>query len=214
MKKNKPIGFKYVTECKDLPEFFRRPPTEIFKDWMEEAKAKLAPEPTAFCLSTVNKKGSPDSRMLLLKEANATGFTFFTNYKSPKSLQLLSKKEAAMVFFWPTLARQVRVYGKIARVSAVESDRYFSTRPRGSQIGAWASEQSQNLSTRDELLRKTAVIEKRFSGKEVPRPPHWGGFVLDPLSLEFWIGQESRLHDRYFFKRDGKSHWKISRLSP
>ena len=182
----------------------------------EQAKRiapELWPEPTAFALGTVDEEGRPAVRILLLKGVDERGFVFFTNYESRKGRELLSTQRAAMCFHWPHLERQVRVEGRAERVSDEEADAYFATRPRGSQIGAWASIQSQPMAQPGDLEARVAEIERRFAGRPVPRPPHWSGFRVVPDRIEFWHGMPSRLHERELYTR-GEGGWRIERLYP
>jgi pyridoxamine 5'-phosphate oxidase len=171
------------------------------------------PEPTAFALATVGIDDRPSVRMLLLKEASDAGFVFFTNLGSRKGRELLARPAAAMVFHWQPLDRQVRVEGRVERVSDEEADAYFATRARGSQIGAWASLQSEPMRDLAELDQRFAEFEARFAGGSVPRPPHWSGFRLVPSRVEFWISQPSRLHTRHLYSRDAHG-WRIETLYP
>jgi pyridoxamine 5'-phosphate oxidase len=164
-------------------------------------------------LGTVDAEGVPDSRIVLVRAADARGFTFFTNYESAKSRQLEARPVASAVFSWLDLHRQVRVRGTVERVTASESDEYFATRPRGSQIGAWASPQSEPIADRAELDRLVAEVTARFDGVDVPRPPHWGGWLLVPSEIEFWQGRPSRLHDRLRYHRSAAA-WHVTRLAP
>lgn len=189
-------------------------PIESFKRWFAKAARSGEKFPEAMTLATVSKSGAPHARVVLLKGIDERGFSFYTNYRSPKSKDLLATGKAALVFYWQNLDRQVRVTGKVRLLSEAESDAYFATRPRGSQIGAWASAQSQVLSTRATLEKEVRRLQKRFAGKPVPRPPHWGGFRLEPHTLEFWIGQKSRLHDRFTYSRKPRAGWSVRRLSP
>jgi pyridoxamine 5'-phosphate oxidase len=182
----------------------------------EQAKRiapELWPEPTAFALGTVDEEGRPAVRILLLKGVDERGFVFFTNYESRKGRELLSTQRAAMCFHWPHLERQVRVEGRAERVSDEEADAYFATRPRGSQIGAWASIQSQPMAQPGDLEARVAEIEQRFAGRPVPRPPHWSGFRVVPDRIEVWHGMPSRLHERELYTR-GEGGWRIERLYP
>jgi len=190
-------------------------PFAQFRDWMQFASEVGLHEPEAMVLSSVGADGMPSSRHVLLRGLDH-GFVFFTNYTSHKGRELEARPMAAICFPWNLLARQVRVEGNVERVSAVESDAYFATRPRGSQIGAWASDQSEVLADRAELEAKWAAAEARFDGGEVARPPHWGGFRVVPARIEFWQGRPSRLHDRfrYTVESDEASGWRIDRLSP
>lgn len=191
-------------------------PIARFQEWFAEAqrvdRARL-PEPTAFTLATVDAAGQPSARILLLKGVDARGFVFYTNYESRKARELSASGRAALCFWWPPLERQVRVEGTVARVTPEESDAYFASRPRGSQVGAWASLQSRTLAAPEELDRRVAEFEREFAGREVPRPPHWGGWRLTPARIEFWTNQPSRLHVRELYVRDGNG-WRVERLYP
>jgi pyridoxamine 5'-phosphate oxidase len=171
------------------------------------------PEPTAFALATVGTDDRPSVRMVLLKDATTAGFVFYTNYGSRKGRDLLARPSAAMCFHWQPLDRQVRVEGDVNRVSDEEADAYFATRARGSQLGAWASRQSEPMADPAELSRRLAEVEARFAGRSVPRPPYWSGFRLVPERIEFWIGQPSRLHVRHLYSRDG-ADWRVQTLYP
>ncbi len=188
-------------------------PFEQFNLWYSQAEEAGIAEPHAMTLSTVDALGAPDARVVLARAADERGFVFYTNYDSAKSAQLEENPVASAVFAWLDLHRQVRVRGNIMKVSAAESDDYFASRPRASQIGAWASPQSQVLANRDELESMVADMTARFEGKEVPRPENWGGWRLIPVSIEFWQGRPSRLHDRFRYVRDRDS-WTMSRLAP
>lgn len=173
------------------------------------------PLPEAMTLATVDREGRPDARMVLLKGFGDDGFRFFTNYEGVKAGQIESSGEAALVLFWAPLDRQVRVRGAVRKLDAEASDRYFASRDRGSQIGAWASPQSQRLPDEREALEDlTARASDRFGEGDVPRPPHWGGFIVEPRSIEFWQGRGSRLHDRFLFERENGGAWEITRLAP
>ena len=171
------------------------------------------PEPTAFALATASADGSPSVRMVLLKDATNAGFVFYTNYESRKGRELLARPAAAMCFHWQPLDRQVRVEGPVERVSDEEADAYFASRARGSQLGAWASRQSEPMAAPRDLDRRFAEVEARFAGGPVRRPPHWSGFRLVPQRMEFWISQPSRLHLRHLYTRDG-ARWRIETLYP
>jgi len=188
-------------------------PFAWFGRWLEEARAHAGiAEPTAMILST-SDDGQPDARVLLLKDFDHRGFVFYSNLQSRKGSQLAANPHVSMLFFWMPLGYQVRIQGSVVPVSDAEADAYFASRPRGSQVGAWASKQSQPLASREELMERVAKYEKQFDGIDVPRPPHWSGFRLVPESIEFWQAGEYRLHDRHRFTRahDG---WKVERLYP
>ncbi len=186
-------------------------PVAQFRDWFERAERE-AVLPEAIALATVDERGRPDARMVLLKGFGAGGFRFFTNYDSAKAGQL-EPGPAAIVAYWRELDRQVRIRGPVERLPETESDAYFATRPRAAQIGAWASPQSRSIDSRERLDRLVADAEARFGEGEVPRPPHWGGYLLRPEEIEFWQGQVARLHDRFRYTRDGDG-WRIERLAP
>jgi pyridoxamine 5'-phosphate oxidase len=188
-------------------------PFLLFQQWFGDTlKARLL-DPNAMTLSTLGLDGRPALRTVLLKEFDPKGFVFFTNYESQKGKELARKPLAGLLFYWPTLSRQVRVDGRVSRVSAGESDSYFHSRPRGSQISAWVSRQSERVPNREYLEKKTSEFEKKFEGKAVPRPPYWGGFRLTPDRFEFWSGKPNRLHDRLRYVKKG-AKWQRERLSP
>ncbi|MBI2615447.1 MAG: pyridoxamine 5'-phosphate oxidase [Gemmatimonadetes bacterium] len=188
-------------------------PIQQFAAWFGPRAASGIPEATAMTLATADKDGRPSARTVLLKEASEQGFAFFTNYDSPKARQLLENPSAALVFYWPESDRQVIVSGRVTKVVDEESDAYFRSRPRGSQLGAWASQQSQPIESREVLERRVAELDGQYAGRDVPRPSFWGGFRLVPETFEFWQGRESRLHDRFRYSRDG-GRWVIERLAP
>jgi pyridoxamine 5'-phosphate oxidase len=190
-------------------------PIALFEKWFAEAKAAEPNDPEAMALATVDATGLPDVRVVLLKAAGENGFVFYTNEQSAKGGELASNPKAALVMHWKSIRRQVRVRGAVERVSAQEADSYFATRSRPSQIGAWASDQSRPLDSRATFEARVAEVEKRFDGKEVTRPPHWGGYRIKPVQIEFWMDQPYRLHDRVKFTRnDAGDAWQKTRLYP
>ena len=186
-----------------------------FQQWLEQAAAAGTALPEAMTLATATADGRPSARMVLLRGCDERGFVFFTNYESRKAGDLTANPRAALVFFWEPQDRQVRVEGRVEKVSAEESDTYFHSRPRGSRLGAWASPQSQVLPGRDALDAWVNEMEAKYAGQDVfPRPPHWGGYRVVPELIEFWQGQPSRLHDRLRYQRQADGSWKIDRLAP
>ncbi len=186
-------------------------PFEQFKLWFGFAVQTDAHNANAMALSTVHNN-RPSSRIVLLKELDATGFTFYTNYSSAKSKQIAENKYAALLFFWKENERQIRIEGVLEKVSETASNEYFKTRPRESQIGAWASPQSETTS-REDLEKRVAEFSAKFEGKDVPRPQHWGGFRLVPEKFEFWQGRAGRLHDRFVYNKENTG-WNIFRIAP
>lgn len=192
-------------------------PFEIFTNWLNQAKARSdITEPTAMCLSTVDKNNCPSSRMILLKKFNQTGFYFFTNLTSRKSGELEVNKNVALCFYWMPLGLQIRIEGRVEKVTDDEADEYFASRRRGSQIGAWASKQSQNMKSLEEFESEIAKYNQEFANQPVPRPPFWSGFKVVPKSIEFWQEGEFRIHKREFYARDPEdgNFWLLSRLYP
>jgi pyridoxamine 5'-phosphate oxidase len=186
-----------------------------FRVWLDEALQAQLDEPTAMTVSTVSAEGQPSARVVLLKGLpDDAGFLFYTNYESRKGQELAVRPLAALTFFWPGLERQVRVEGRIEKAPEALSTEYFQSRPRGSQIGAWASPQSQVIGSREELESREKELEADFTGQNpLPRPSHWGGYVLRPHRIEFWQGRPSRLHDRIVYELAGDT-WRLSRLAP
>jgi len=187
-------------------------PIEQFAIWFTEAEREV-PLAEAMTLATVDSAGAPDARMVLLKGFGPDGFRFFTNYESAKGGQLEGGGRAAIILYWRELDRQVRARGAVERVPELDSDAYFATRSRDSQLGAWASPQSEPLESREELDARLAEVSGRYAGQDIPRPPRWGGYLLRPDSIEFWQGQVGRLHDRFCYTRRAEG-WRIERLGP
>jgi pyridoxamine 5'-phosphate oxidase len=202
---------QYETAGLDRDELHVDPMLQ-WQRWYDEAESAGVTEPNAMTLSTIGTDGIPDSRVVLARGADERGFVFYTNLESVKSQQLVSGGASA-VFAWLDLHRQVRVRGSVERVSDAESDGYFASRPRGSQIGAWASPQSQPIADRAVLEQLVEETTRRFEGVEVPRPPYWGGFLLRPTAFEFWQGRPSRLHDRFRYTL-ANATWGVERLAP
>jgi pyridoxamine 5'-phosphate oxidase len=188
-------------------------PIKFFNRWFDDACRAGIFDPDAMNVATSTADGAPSSRMLLLKECDQRGFVFFTHYGSRKSQELVENPRVALVFYWSVLERQVRVEGTVERLSEQESYDYFKTRPRGSRIGAWASDQSAPLESRQGLERRVKEYKEKFRGEDVPLPPFWGGYRVIPQRIEFWQGRIDRLHDRLCYTRDGDG-WKVTRLYP
>lgn len=188
-------------------------PIRQFQLWFQQALDAQVPEPNAMTLATVDEQGQPSARIVLVKGADARGFVFFTNYESRKGHDLAINPRASLLFYWIELERQVRIEGTIEKTSAQESDAYFASRPLGSRIGAWASDQSREIAGRAVLEEREQAFAERF-GDNPPRPPQWGGYRVVPARMEFWQGRPSRLHDRIVYTRNADASWQISRLSP
>ena len=189
-------------------------PIAQFELWLKDAIAAELPDPTAMCVATVDEQGQPSQRLVLLKDVSQQGFTFYTNLGSRKATELSSNPKVCLHFPWHPLERQVIVYGTAERVSSAQVAKYFLSRPKESQLAAWASEQSRPVSTRQALLQKFAEIKHKFEHGEVPLPSFWGGFLVRPHKIEFWQGGEHRLHDRFMYSQSADGRWDIDRLCP
>jgi len=190
-----------------------RDPIKQFQIWFHDAIAAKLPMPDAMTLATSTPDGKPSARMVLLKQVDQDGFVFYTNYRSAKAAQLDANPYAALVFYWAQLDRQVRVEGSVTKTSPEESRDYFQTRPRASQIGAWASAQSETISSREVLEQRAGELETQYCDREIDCPEHWGGYRLKPERIEFWKSRVGRLHDRILYHRQGHN-WTITRLAP
>ncbi|MEO1432992.1 MAG: pyridoxamine 5'-phosphate oxidase [Cyanobacteria bacterium J06633_8] len=185
-----------------------------FKEWFDVALSADILEPNAMTVATTTPEGKPSARMVLLKDFDERGFVFYTNYNSQKAQELAENPQAALVFWWPQLQRQVRISGRVEKVSEMESDKYFYSRPLKSRLGAWASNQSEVIENREILEQQLEELQEKYYNKDVPRPSHWGGIRVIPAEIEFWQGRSSRLHDRLVYRRNYDGDWKIERLSP
>lgn len=188
-------------------------PFEQFGRWLTQAVEAGVPKPDAMVLSTASGSGKPSSRIMLLKGFSEEGFVFYTNYESPKAKDLTENPRAALLFFWPQKERKIRIEGRVKRLSAKESEAYFRTRPRESQLASWISRQSRVVAERKDLETKLETIRKKFDGRDVPRPPFWGGYRVIPSLFEFWQGRENRLNDRFRYRKTAQG-WKTDRLQP
>ena len=189
-----------------------RDPIAQFAGWYERARAEVRPLPHAAALATASKAGRPSVRMVLLKGYDARGFVFYTHYRSRKGRELARNARASLLFYWGALERQIRIEGRIVKVPAREADAYFATRPRGSQLSAWSSPQSEVVAGRAALERDVAGLARKYRG-EVPRPPYWGGYRLVPEAIEFWQGRADRLHDRLLYRHARNGRWSLERLA-
>ena len=190
-------------------------PIDLFVDWFNEAKKTEINDPNALALATVGKNGTPSVRMVLLKDFNEKGFVFYTNLNSQKSTEIKSNPNATMCFHWKSLLRQVRVTGKLTNVSDADADNYYNSRSYGSRIGAWASNQSSILKSRDELLNSIEEFKKKYSNeKNIPRPKYWSGWNLYPTEIEFWLDGKDRIHERLLYSRKDNNMWEKNLLSP
>lgn len=204
---------EYISDSLSEPDM-DPDPLRQFQKWFLEAIAAKLPEPNAMTLATATADGQPSARMVLLKSFGDYGFNFFTNYDSRKGRELTANPRAALLFFWQELHRQVRIEGTVELVSEAESDAYFRSRPLGSRLGAVASAQSVVIANRAVLEERVRELMQRFPDGEVPRPPHWGGYRVRPLVIEFWQGRPDRLHDRLRYQRMQPDGWRLERLSP
>lgn len=189
-------------------------PFRQFERWFQEAEAAKIPEPNAMTLATTGRDGRPAARTVLLKGCDGRGFVFYTNYESRKGRELDANPRATLLFPWVAMERQITIEGPVARVAREESEAYFHSRPRASQLAAWASPQSTAVAGRAVLEESFRVVEKKYEGRAVPLPPNWGGFRVNPESVEFWQGRRSRLHDRLRYRREPGGEWVIERLAP
>ena len=189
-------------------------PFAQFRAWFDHALAAQLPEPNAMTLATTTPDGKPSARVVLLKGFDQRGFVFYTNYHSRKGSEIEASGWAALVFFWPELERQVRVEGRVERVSPQESDDYFASRPAGSRLGAWASPQSQVIASRDVLEQRLSALTNQYADQDIPRPQHWGGYRVAPTAIEFWQGRPNRLHDRLRYRLSNDQRWLLERLAP
>ncbi|RBQ29027.1 pyridoxamine 5'-phosphate oxidase [Aliarcobacter vitoriensis] len=204
---------KYTTKNIDIKDLHQNA-LKQFEIWFNDAIEEKLLEPNAFSLATVGNDMMPSIRTVLLKVFDEKGFVFFTNYESKKAKQIEENPKAAALFTWLQLERQVKIEGSIEKISKTESLKYFLSRPKGSQLGAWVSTQSQVISSRALLEQKFDEIKRKFLNKEVPFPSFWGGYIIKPLKIEFWQGGEDRLHDRFLYELQENNSWKISRLAP
>lgn len=197
-----------LTESDLLPT-----PVALFRRWYQDAARSGIKEPEAMTLATADAHGQPSARIVLLKDATEEGFSFFTNYNSDKGQQIAANSKVALLFYWPE-DRQVRIRGFARKLPEAASDRYFASRPRNSQLGAWTSPQSQTIPNREFIEKRFGDIHAQFKGQPVPRPPHWGGYLVRPEAVEFWQRGADRLHDRFIYTRAGAQEWSVRRVAP
>lgn len=207
------IRGKYTTKALDI-EHLDKNPFKQFEIWFKDAIDEEVSEPNAMILATVGKDMMPSVRAVLLKTFDEKGFVFFTNYKSKKAAQIKENPNAAALFSWIDMERQVKIEGSVEKISTADSLKYFLSRPKGSQIGAWVSHQSSIITSRGLLEQKFDEIKRKFSKGEVPFPDFWGGYIIKPIRIEFWQGGQDRLHDRFLYEKDEKGSWTITRLAP
>lgn len=204
----------YWGDALDISTVSGNPLTQ-FERWMGEALSLDIPEANAMTLATASKAGQPSARIVLLKDFSEKGFVFFTNYNSQKGQEIDQNPKAAVLFFWPKLMRQIKIEGVLGKVSPAESENYFKTRPTGNQLSAWASQQSSEIKSKEELEKHFKQLEEKYKGQDIPYPEFWGGYCLKPYAYEFWQGQANRLHDRIRYELiDEDTFWKIKRLAP
>lgn len=189
-------------------------PCDQFAAWYAEARETVTGLPHVMTLATVDDRGRPAARMVLLSEFGPEGFSFYTNYESRKAKEMITAPYAALVFYWEELHQQVRIEGRVEKAPASQSDSYFATRPRESQLGAWASPQSEEISSRQELVERMHELAEQYTDSDIPRPPHWGGYRVLPDRFEFWASRPGRLHDRFCYELGTDSAWTITRLAP
>ncbi len=211
--KLKTIRFEFASDILN-EKIISKSPVVQFEKWMQEAMKVKVNEPNAMTLATTSSDGFADARIVLLRDFSTKGFSFFSNYNSIKAREIRLNKKACLNFFWAEMHRQVRIKGVVTKLSSRSADVYFASRPRESQIAAWASHQSEELNSRSELDERYRAYEKEFKGKKVHRPKHWGGYNLKPVYFEFWQGQTNRLHDRIVYELSGKNKWILKRLNP
>lgn len=215
---------KKIFKTGDLREFYEgkplnestieKNPIKLFEEWFNEAVRQNILEPNAMTLATADSEGKPSARIVLLKDFDEKGFTFFTNYDSRKGKHIAENNFAALVFWWDKIARQIRIEGMVKKISEDESDEYFNSRPRGSQLGAFVSKQSEIIPDYASLEKEFDRVSKKYKDQKIPRPKNWGGYRVNPTMFEFWQGRENRLHDRLLFTKSNTDKWILERLSP